>query len=167
MTNTLIKQIVFKGWSSTDITRQDSIKVSEITMHVGQMAYEKIPAIENFCRCKTLTQYVEAEEQIYKEERTLFADSSFFDIFSYPVISGNKDEFLRSPNVAVITESTARKYFGNENPVGQTIYGVNPGRKPVTVQGVVKDVRTDSHLKFDIVISLSTLTDKSYCYTLQ
>lgn len=131
----------------------------------GQMAYEKIPAIENFCRCKTLTQYIEAKDQIFKEERTLFADSSFFDIFSYPVTSGNKNEFLRSPNVAVITESIARKYFGNENPVGQTIYGVNPGRKPVTIQGVVKDVRTDSHLKFDIVISLSTITDKSYCYT--
>jgi len=132
---------------------------------VGQLAYEKIPAIENFCRCKTLTQFVEAEEQIYKEERTLFADSSFFDIFSYPVISGNKGEFLRNPNVALITESTARKYFGNENPIGKTIFGVNPGRKPVTIQGVVKDVSPNSHLKFDIVISLATLTDRNYCYT--
>ena len=131
----------------------------------GQMAYEKIPAIENFCRCKILTQFVEAEDQIFKEDRTLFADSSFFDIFSYPVISGNKDEFLRSPNVAIITVSTARKYFGNENPIGKIIFGVNPGRKPVTIQGVVKDVSPNSHLKFDIVISLSTITDKSYCYT--
>jgi putative ABC transport system permease protein len=132
---------------------------------VGQLAYEKIPAIENFCRCKTLTQFIEAGDQIFKEERTLFADSSFFDIFSYPVISGNREEFLRSPNVAIITESIAIKYFGNENPIGKTVYGVNPGRKPVTVQGVVKDVRPNSHLKFDLVISLSTLTDKSYCYT--
>lgn len=132
---------------------------------VGQLAFEKIPTIENFCRCKILTQFVEAEDQIYKEDRTLFADSSFFDIFSYPVISGNKGEFLRNPDVGIITESTARKYFGKENPVGKTIYGVNPGRKPVTVQGVVKDVGPNSHLKFDLVISLATLTDKSYCYT--
>lgn len=132
---------------------------------VGQIAYEKIPEIENFCRCKRVTQYVQAREQIFKEERTLFADSSFFDLFSYPVVSGNKKEFLRRPDVAIITESLARKYFGDENPVGKIIYGVNPGRKPVEVQGVVKDVRPDSHLKFDLVISLSTITNNSYCYS--
>jgi putative ABC transport system permease protein len=132
---------------------------------VGQIAHEKIPGIENFCRCKKETQYVQAGDEIYKEERTLFADSSFFDIFSHKVISGNKSEFLRSPGVAILTESVARKYFGNENPIGKTIYGVNPGKKPVVVQGVIKDVPRNSHLKFDLVISLVTVTNKSYCYT--
>jgi putative ABC transport system permease protein len=132
---------------------------------VGQTAFEKIPAIENFCRCKRESHFVEAGDQIYKEERTLFADSSFFDMFSYPVVSGNKSEFLRQPDVVVITESLARKYFDNENPVGKTIYAVNPGKRPLVIHGVVKDVRPNSHLKFDLVVSLSTLTDKSYCYT--
>jgi ABC-type antimicrobial peptide transport system, permease component len=132
---------------------------------VGQIASEKIPEIENFCRCKKLTQFIQAGNEIYKEERTLFADSSFFSIFSHSVISGDKSEFLRSPDVAVITESTAHKYFGNDNPVGKTIYGVNPGKKPVVVQGVIKDVPKNSHLKFDVVISLSTLTNPSYCYS--
>ena len=67
--------------------------------------------------------------------------------------------------MAVITESLARKYFGNDNPVGKTINIVNPGNKPVTVQGVIKDVPKNSHLKFDIVISLATVTNKNYCYT--
>jgi putative ABC transport system permease protein len=112
-----------------------------------------------------VTQYIQAGEQIFKEDRTLFADSSFFDIFSYTVVSGDKSEFLRRPNAAIITESLAKKYFGNEDPVGRIIYGVNPGKDPVEIQGVVKDVRTDSHLKFDLVISLSTITTKSYCYS--
>jgi len=133
--------------------------------YVGQMAFERIPEIENFCRCKKETQFVEAGDQIYKEERTLFADSSFFDLFSHTVISGDKRSFLRQPGMVILTESTARKYFGNSDPIGKTIYGVNPGKKPVTVQGVVKDVPINSHLKFDLVISLSTLTNKSYCYT--
>ena len=133
--------------------------------YVGQMAFERIPEIENFCRCKKETQFVEAGDQIYKEERTLFADSSFFDLFSHTVISGDKRDFLRQPGMVILTESTARKYFGNSDPIGKTIYGVNPGKKPVTVQGVVKDVPINSHLKFDLVISLSTLTNKSYCYT--
>lgn len=132
---------------------------------VGQIAHEKIPGVENFCRCKKETQYVQVGEEIYKEERTFFADSSFFDIFSHKVVSGNKSEFLRSPGVAVLTESVAHKYFGNENPIGKTIYGVNPGKKPVVVQGVVKDPPKNSHLKFDLVISLATVTNKSYCYT--
>ena len=131
---------------------------------VGQIASEQIPEIENFCRCKKLTQFIQVGDEIYKEERTLFADSSFFDIFSHSVISGEKSGFLRGPDVAVITESTAHKYFGNYNPVGKTIYGVNPGKKPLVVQGVIKDVPRNSHLKFDVVISLSTLTTPSYCY---
>ena len=132
---------------------------------IGQTAFQKIPAIENFCRCKRDTRFFEVGEQIYKEDRTLFADSSFFDMFSYPVVSGTQSEFLRQPNVVVITESLAKKYFGYENPVGKTIYAVNPGKRPLVIQGVVKDIRPNTHLKFDMVVSLSTLTDKSYCYT--
>jgi putative ABC transport system permease protein len=133
--------------------------------YVGQIASEKIPEIENFCRCKRLTQYIEAGEQLYKEERTLFADSSYFDLFSHVVVSGDKKSFFRQPDVAILTESLARKYFGNEDPIGKTIYGVNPGKKPLLVQGVIKDVPQNSHLKFDIAISLSTVTDSSYCYS--
>jgi putative ABC transport system permease protein len=130
----------------------------------GEIAYENIPEIENFLRCKKSTQFLQVEEEIFKEEKVFFADSSFFDMFSYPVVSGEKSEFLRTPNVAIITESTARKYFANENPVGKTIYRVNPGKTPLVVQGVVKDVPPNSHLKFDMVISLSSLTNPSYCY---
>jgi putative ABC transport system permease protein len=133
--------------------------------YVGQIAFEKIPEIENFCRCKRETQFVQVDEQIFKEERTLFADSSFFDIFSHTVISGDKNTFLRQPGMVILTESTARKYFGNSDPVGKTIYGVNPGKKPVTVQGVVNDVPKNSHLQFDLVISLATVTNQSYCYS--
>ncbi len=132
---------------------------------VGQTASENIPEIENFVRCKKSTEFLQVEEEIFKEEKVFFADSSFFDLFSYPVISGSKPDFLRAPNVAVITESTARKYFGTENPVGKTIYRVNPGKTPLVIQGVVKDVPPNSHLKFDMVISLSSLTNPSYCYT--
>ena len=132
---------------------------------VGQIAAEKIPEIENFCRCKRETQFIQAGEQVFKEERTLFADSSFFDMFSHKILSGNKNGFLRQPDAVIITESTAKKYFGNENPVGKLIYAVNPGKKPLTVQGVIEDVPGNSHLKFDLVISLSTITNTSYCYS--
>jgi len=132
---------------------------------IGQIALEKIPEIEKMCRCKREAQFIQAGEQIFKEERTLWADSSYFDMFSHQIIAGDKTGFLRSPDVAVITESTARKYFGTENPVGKIIYTVNPGKKPVTIQGVIRDVPENSHLKFDIAISLWPPANKSYCYT--
>ena len=132
--------------------------------YVGQIAAAKIPEIENFCRCKKDASFILAGEQIFKEERTLFADSSFFDMFSHKVLSGNKADFLRHSDAVIITKSTASKYFGDKNPIGEIIYAVNPGKKPLTVQGVIEDVPANSHLKFDIVISLSTVTNKSYCY---
>ena len=132
--------------------------------YIGQIAAAKIPEIENFCRVKRDVSFIMANEQIFKEERTLFADSSFFDMFSHKVLSGNKADFLSHPDAVIITESTARKYFGDKNPVGEIIYAVNPGKKPLTVQGVIEDVHVNSHLKFDLVISLSTVTNNSYCY---
>lgn len=132
--------------------------------YIGQIALEKIPDVEKMCRCKREIQFIQAGEQIFKEERTLWADSLFFDMFSHEIIAGDKTGFLRSPDVAVITESTARKYFGKENPVGKIIYTVNPGKNPVTIQGVIRDVPWNSHLKFDIAISLWPAANKSYCY---
>jgi putative ABC transport system permease protein len=132
--------------------------------YIGQIAAAKIPEIENFCRVKREGSFIQAGEQIFKEERTLFADSSYFDMFSHEVISGNKADFLRHPDVVIITESAARKYFGNINPVGKIIYNVSSGKKPLTIQGVIKDLPENSHLKFDIAISLSTVISSSYCY---
>lgn len=132
--------------------------------YIGQIAAEKIPEIENFCRVKRDAAFFQTGDQIYKEERTLYADSSFFDMFSHKVIYGNKAEFMRQPNTVVLTETAAKKYFGNNNPVGQVIYAVNPGKRPLTVIGVIEDVPFNTHLKFELAISLSTITDNSYCY---
>ena len=50
---------------------------------IGQIAHDKLPDIENFCRCKREPQFIQTGDQIFKEERTLFADSSYFDMFSH------------------------------------------------------------------------------------
>ena len=132
---------------------------------VGQGSAEKIPEVEKFCRCRKETVFIEAGDEIYKEERVFFADTSFFDIFSYPVISGSRETFMREPNSVIVTESVARKYFGDINVIGKTIYNVNPGSKPFIIRGVVNDVPPNSHLKFDLVVPLSALTGDNYCYT--
>ena len=155
-----LKRLVFYRYYQTGLDKSVGNNY-----YTGQIAAEKIPEIENFCRVKKETVFIQAEEQIFKEERTLFADSSFFDMFSHKILSGDKTVFLRQPNMVILTESAAKKYFGDENPVGKTIFIVNPGKRPLTVQGVISDVPGNSHLKFDLAISLSTFTDKSYCYS--
>ena len=140
MTNIWKIQTVYTGQYFTDIIRLDLDKSVGVNYLVGQLSADKIPEIEKFCRCRKETVFIEAGDEIYKEERTFFADTSFFDIFSYPVISGSRETFMREPNSVIVTESVARKYFGDINVVGKTIYNVNPGSKPFIIKGVVKDV---------------------------
>src|SRR3989339_169052 len=89
------------------------------------------------------------------EDRISYADSTFFEIFTYDVVMGNKVLFLKKANSIVLTESTAKKYFGNENPIGKELEINNKYRFEVT--GVIKNVPVNSHFKFDFIASYSSL----------
>jgi len=93
------------------------------------------------------------------EDRISYADSTFFEIFTYDVLVGNKAEFLKKAYSIVLTESTAKKYFGNENPLGKIIEIDN--RYNFEVTGVIKAVPTNSHFKFDFLASYSSLDKQS------
>jgi putative ABC transport system permease protein len=93
----------------------------------------------------------------FQEENALWADSSFFSIFDLPLKNGDAKTALIKPNSIVFSESAARKYFGNANPVGQSI--VLTGLKlHAIVTGVMLDIPENSHLKADMLISMSTYT---------
>jgi hypothetical protein len=96
----------------------------------------------------------------FQEENILFADSLFFRVLDFADIKkfwvmGNPSTALMEPRKAVLTESTAKKYFGNTNPIGQLIRLDN--RIDVEVTGIVKDVPATSHLPFNMVVSFSSL----------
>ena len=92
----------------------------------------------------------------FNEKKVLVADSNFFTLFSFPLLRGNPATVFDDPNSVVMTESTAKKYFGNEDPIGK-IVEMNKDRK-LRVTGIAKDVPSNSHLDFDLVISLSFYT---------
>ena len=73
-----------------------------------------------------------------KEDNLFTADQSFFDIFSYPLLSGDRATALKEPNTAVVEEETARKYFGDADPIGREL--VTGFGRPERVVGVVTDV---------------------------
>jgi len=91
----------------------------------------------------------------FNEKNVYIADSNFFTFFSFPLLKGNPVTALRDANSVVLTESTARRIFGNEEPMGKVI-DWNKERK-LTVTGIAKDVPVNSHLNFDVVVSMAPL----------
>lgn len=95
----------------------------------------------------------------FKQRRLLYADSSFLPMFSYEMIAGNPETALAEPLKMVITESYAKRYFGEENPLGKMLHLQDDdfNDELCEVTGVVKGIPANSHLKFDILVSYSTL----------
>lgn len=91
-------------------------------------------------------------------ENSLFiAEGNFFDVFSFPLVAGDPSQALVAPLSIVITEEMAVKYFGNEDPMGETLK-VEQGRNAQSfrVTGVVKNIPDNSHIQFDMLTSMST-----------
>ncbi|HAP58421.1 MAG TPA: hypothetical protein DCR93_02515, partial [Cytophagales bacterium] len=98
-------------------------------------------------------------EPVY-ESGVLWADSTFLHMFDYKVVYGRRADMLNKPNQVVLTESKARAYFGNENPIGQTMEALSRGNLLLTVSGVIEDVPDNTHLKFDMLVSDATFVDR-------
>ncbi|MGZ3880910.1 MAG: ABC transporter permease, partial [Flavisolibacter sp.] len=91
----------------------------------------------------------------YNEKNIYVTDSNFFQVFDFALIHGSAATVLKEPNSIVLTETTAKKYFADEDPVGKVLQ-LNKNQQ-LKVTGVCKDVPVNSHLRFDMVISISTL----------
>jgi putative ABC transport system permease protein len=91
----------------------------------------------------------------FNERKVYIVDSNFFTFFSFPLIKGNPATALSDPNSIVLTESAAKRIFGNEDPMGKTIDWTKDWKKTVT--GIAKDVPVNSHLNFDEVVSMASI----------
>ena len=98
----------------------------------------------------------------FGETKFLYADPSFLSMFSFPFIQGNPASALSQPYSAVISASEAKKFFGDSNPVGKFIQMNDDDRNAelCKITGVFKDVPENSHIKFNILISYSTLDQR-------
>jgi len=92
----------------------------------------------------------------FYEDGFYWTDSHFFDVFSFPLLRGDQSKALSEPYSVIISERMAQKYFGNEEPVGKTIALNN--RHDFIVTGIMKDVPHNSHLQFDFLAPLITLS---------
>jgi len=90
----------------------------------------------------------------FNEEGFLYTDPGFFGFFTFPLVKGSPADVLSRPGTVVVTESIARKYFGDVDPVGKTLKLSN--RFPLEVTGVAADSPENSHLDFNFVTSYKT-----------
>jgi predicted permease len=117
----------------------------------GPVWKEKIPEIENSCRVtETGSILFRKDEKVFNEEKVLSADTSFFNMFTYPLTQGNPHMVLREPLSIVISEEMAGKYFGNEDAVGKNLQLNNTDVYRVT--GIMKKMPANSTFAADFII---------------
>lgn len=111
---------------------------------------EALATIQNI----TIALPIKHGEELYAQHGIIGADPDFFSIFDFPIVSGSKAQLLQTPDKIAITPATATKYFGNQNPIGQTLE-ISLWGKYVTfeVEGIV-DCPRDSHLQFQIIVPM-------------
>lgn len=117
------------------------------------------PEIESFVRLSNASLLVRKGTIRFQEENALFADSSFFKVFDFKLIKGDALTALTNQLSVVFTETAARKYFGNSNPIGQTLL-LTGDAIPAKVTGIMKDIPENSHIKADMLVSMTTLTQR-------
>jgi putative ABC transport system permease protein len=140
---------------TSKVNFQDHVTHYAVTpLPIGQALLEDVPEIENYFRFMYEDKPIfHLNDEIYYDEVTLAADSNFFKILSFDFVEGDSHA-LNGPNKLVISEAFARKLFGHQDARGKTIeFGKD---NLLEVSGVIRDVPSNSHLKFDAVISWDT-----------
>jgi len=94
------------------------------------------------------------DEVSFRENRIIHVEPSFLTLFTFPLLKGDIETALSEPLQAVLTESTAKRYFGDEDPIGKVLRYND--KFDIKVTGICKDVPSNSHIKFDILFSLKT-----------
>ena len=125
---------------------------------MGPTLTEDFPEIKNFTRVRQAKKLdlTYGNKRIYFPT-ILYVDSTFLQLFEFKVVKGDKKTILEKPNSIALTEKSAKKLFGNEDPIGKTITKYVGDTINFTVTGIMKDAPENSHLQFDGLASFSTI----------
>ena len=133
-------------------------ELPEVGDPFGPTVLADFPEVEQQVRLRDRGSFlVRYEENSYREEDVVFADSTFFDVFSFPLLKGDPKAVLAEPNTLVITPAVAKKYFADQDPIGQTLILDNDYNYRVT--GLMEEMPSNTHFHYDIIASLSSLEE--------
>lgn len=125
------------------------------------LAIREIPEVESGVRIFNRGSYspfiVKYRDHVFQEDRVFHTDSTFFNVFSFPLIKGNPESCLVNPKSIVLTTEMAQKYFGEEDPMGKVLRIDN--RYDYQVTGVMENQPQNSHIHFDFLVSWTSFTN--------
>jgi len=159
-----------------DLHDQGKLTMQSATVFAGvaPLLKKDLPEVENYCRLIDTriswqgNEPVQNNVVLVNEERNIkalenkgyYADQGFLDMFSLDILKGDKNVSLNAPGKIILSETLAKKYFGNDDIVGKQITIREGGNKySYLITGVFKDYPTNSHLSFDYLISYSTFVN--------
>ncbi len=121
----------------------------------GPQVVHDYPEVQSFVRFINMPRALyKFEDKEFNEGNFFYVDSTLFDIFTYKVLKGEVKSAMLEPKKIILTEKIANKYFGKTDPIGKTL---TSGSNTYEVTGVIQDVPTNSHFRFDAVASRNNL----------
>jgi putative ABC transport system permease protein len=139
-------------------TPSETIKQGRTTTPIAINLKKDFDEVEDAVRLGTDGYLIRKGEIKFQEQNCVLADSTLFNIFDFPLIAGDKTTALKEPMSIIMSQSSAVKYFGKENPIGQHVLMTGKGI-PATITGVMKDIPENSQILADIFVSMSSYKD--------
>jgi putative ABC transport system permease protein len=121
---------------------------------VGPDVKAAFPEVDSYVRMTSSNALLSYGDAYFKEEGVYYASKEFFRVFGYPLVAGTDSTALDGPNKIVLSRSLAKKYFGDENPVGKTMR--NNGETEYLVTGVFEDLPVNTHMELKALLSFAT-----------
>jgi len=126
---------------------------------MGRILFDELPEVTNHTRLLHIPRSVliSYNDKNFYQEHIIYADSTFFDLFGYDFLRGDPQTALSESHSVVLTEKTANKYFGDEDPMGKMLEWNKD--KNYRVVGIIENPKNSSHINFEMLVSHVTLYD--------
>lgn len=137
----------------------NDLNIPETSDMMGASLKSDYPEVEEYTRLYNNegNKLIKKGTEYINEVRVAHADSTFFNVFSFPAIAGDSRTALNEPNTVVITESMAKKYFGSTNVLGKNIETNDDSSTTYKITSVIRDMPKNSHFNFDFLFSMKNV----------
>jgi putative ABC transport system permease protein len=131
--------------------------VATVSAPMAATLMQDYPDIVDACRMRQIgSRMITIDEQKFRAEEATYADSSFFTIFNIPILKGDQKNLLNHPNYIMLSETSAKRFYGKEDPIGKTL---KIGTRSYMVSGIYTDIPKNTHFNFEIILSMPSLEE--------
>ena len=149
-----IVRVVFRG-----SVQGEEMNEAHVMPPVAEALLADYPEVEEATRIRLMGYpKITHGDKSFRNNSAAFVDASFFRVFTFPLIEGNAATALKEPNTVVLSASTAKKFFGEEDPIGRELL-MYDGNTALKVTGIMADMPANSHFHFDVLVSMSTFPE--------